>query len=81
VNGNVCKNNTNQADSSYYEIWVNSNGSNNNIGENVIISSDTNRALKDVFLDVGSESCRVRNNQVSGTDSVFFEQINYDPTG
>lgn len=81
VSGNICKNNTNQADSSYYEIWVNSNGTDNNINNNTIISDDTNRALQDIYLDSGSENCRARNNKAIGTDTIFYEQINYDPTG
>jgi len=81
VIGNTCKNNTNQADSSYYEIWMNNNSSDNIITGNKIISNATNKALQDIYFDSGSVGSIIKNNKASGTDNIYYEQITFDPNG
>lgn len=70
VVGNICENNTNQANNSYYEIWLNNTANNNIISNNTCISSAANVANADITVSSGTGN-KIENNIGIGTTTEY----------
>jgi parallel beta-helix repeat protein len=53
VNGNICRNNTNESNNAYAEIWLKNGASNNIIYGNICQSDASNKANYDMIIEAG----------------------------